>query len=196
MGVLIRLWCKIQRIVFVLRYRPQFGRLGRHAYLAAPFRLDRPAGVSLGDRSVMARGGWLYCHNEQARIVIGEECELGLNNHIAAVGELRIGNYVLTASNVYIADNLHSYEDINEPIMQQPVRFKRAVSVGDGSWLGENVCIIGASVGRNCVIGANSVVTRDIPDYSVAVGAPARVIKQYDIAAGIWRTLPAVAEKG
>jgi acetyltransferase-like isoleucine patch superfamily enzyme len=92
----------------------------------------------------------------------------------------------LTANNVYISDNLHSYEDISVPVIKQPVRFKKAVLIGSGSWIGENVSIIGASVGRNCVIGANSVVTRDIPDYSVAVGAPAVVIRQFDQRAGAW----------
>lgn len=48
--------------------------------------------------------------------------------------------------------------------------------IGEGSWLGENVCVIGANIGKHCVIGANSVVTKDIPDYSIAVGAPAKII--------------------
>ena len=54
------------------------------------------------------------------------------------------------------------------------------VLIGEGSWIGENVCIIGASVGKNSIVGANSVVTNNIPDYCVAVRAPARVIKRYD----------------
>jgi acetyltransferase-like isoleucine patch superfamily enzyme len=64
--------------------------------------------------------------------------------------------------------------------MHQPVLFKRAVVIGDGCWIGENACIIGARVGNNCVVGANAVVTSDIPNYSVAVGVPAVVIKQFD----------------
>ena len=59
------------------------------------------------------------------------------------------------------------------------------------SWLGENVAIIGASIGKNCVIGANAVVTDDIPDYSVAVGIPARVIRQYDAPSGQWHRVGA-----
>jgi len=97
-----------------------------------------------------------------------------------------IGDNVLTANNVYISDNLHEYEDITVPIMHQPTRFKRSVMVGDGAWIGENVSIIGASVGKNSVIGANSVVTRDIPDYCVAVGAPAVVIRQFDLQQQKW----------
>ena len=70
--------------------------------------------------------------------------------------------------------------------MFQGVTQKRDVVIGNGSWIGEHVCIIGASIGRHCVIGANSVVTRDIPDYSVAVGSPAIVIKKYDFKLNKW----------
>lgn len=95
---------------------------------------------------------------------------------------------VLTADKVYITDNLHGYRDVNLAILHQPVIQRNFVEIGEGSWLGENVCIIGACVGKHCVIGANSVVTKDIPDYSVAVGSPARVIKQYCFEKQQWIT--------
>jgi acetyltransferase-like isoleucine patch superfamily enzyme len=66
------------------------------------------------------------------------------------------------------------------------VIFKKEVIIGSGSWIGENVCIIGASVGRNSVIGCNSVVTKDIDDYCIAVGSPARVIKRFDFNTRQW----------
>jgi acetyltransferase-like isoleucine patch superfamily enzyme len=91
-----------------------------------------------------------------------------------------IGDHVLTANNVYISDNLHGYEDVTRPIMHQRVRFKKVVVIGDGCWIGENACIIGATIGRNSIIGANAVVTCDIPDYAVAVGIPAVVIRRFD----------------
>ena len=62
----------------------------------------------------------------------------------------------------------------------------KPVIIGEGSWLGENVCVCGASVGKHCVIGANSVVTRDIPDYCIAVGSPARVVKRYNFDKNTW----------
>lgn len=81
---------------------------------------------------------------------------------------------------MYISDNLHGFNDINTPIKDQPLCQLKEVTIGSGSWIGENVCIIGASVGKNSVVGANSVVTHDIPDYCVAVGAPAKIIKRFD----------------
>ena len=60
------------------------------------------------------------------------------------------------------------------------------VRIGSGSWIGENACILGVIIGKQCVIGANSVVTKDIPDYSVAVGIPAKVIKKYNFETQQW----------
>lgn len=68
--------------------------------------------------------------------------------------------------------------------MKQPIIQKGTVEIGEGSWIGENVCIIGAHIGRHCVIGANSIVTKNIPDYSIAVGTPA---KDYDFEKKEWK---------
>ena len=180
---------KLRRLWFTFRHQGALGHLGRGTYLVSPFRMDGPEGIGIGDGTFIQRGGWLYCcgiEGKPAVLAIGSGCVFGYNNHITAVREVRIGDDVLTANNVYISDNVHGYEDITTPIMQQPVIFKQPVSIGSGTWLGENVCIVGASVGRNCVIGANAVVTKDVPDYSVAVGSPARVIKHFDQTRGAW----------
>jgi acetyltransferase-like isoleucine patch superfamily enzyme len=157
--------------------------VGPGSFMFRPFRVDGVDGMQLGAKTVFQRGAWLYCcglEEQAASLTIGDGCVFGYNNHVTAVSKVVIGNNVLTANNVYISDNIHGYEDISVPIMHQPVLFKREVVIGDGSWIGENACIIGAHVGKNCVIGANAVVTSDVPDYSVAVGVPAAVIKQFD----------------
>lgn len=81
--------------------------------------------------------------------------------------------------NVYITDCDHEYRNIDVPVIEQGIVQKgQAVSIGDGSYIGINTVIVGnVKIGKHCVIGANSVVTKDVPDYSVAVGIPARVIK-------------------
>ena len=182
-GLIDRASAKLSRLWFEMRYRGRFAALGSGACLQSPFRIDGVAGISLGEGSVLQRGSWLYClgrDGRPAQLDIGRGCVFGFNNHITAVESVRIGDQVLTANNVYISDNVHVYEDIAMPIMLQPIRVKGPVEIGAGSWLGENVAVIGASIGRNCVIGANAVVTRDIPDFCVAVGIPARVIRHYD----------------
>lgn len=173
----------------MVRYGPKFRKLGFGARLFRPFRVDGWDGIELGRHTVLQGGGWLYCRGidaTPASLKLGKGCVLGYNNHITAVREVVIGDHVLTANNVYISDNLHGYEDTSRPIMHQPVKFKKAVSIGDGSWIGENACIIGARIGKNCVIGANAVVTNDVPDYCVAVGIPAVVIRQFDAQLQKW----------
>jgi acetyltransferase-like isoleucine patch superfamily enzyme len=87
---------------------------------------------------------------------------------------------VWTGHHVYITDQNHGYEDVTRPISQQS-QPERPVVIGDGSWLGHGAVVLpGVTIGKHVVIGANSVVTKDIPDVSVAVGSPARVIRQYD----------------
>lgn len=189
MNLLYRAYQKWCRTFFLFRYRLLFKALGRGAYLAKPFRVDGIGNISIGNRTLFQRGIWLYCCGVEglsASLAVGSGCVFGYNNHITSVREVVIGDEVLTANNVYISDNIHEYEDITKPVMHQPVRFKRAVLIGSGAWIGENVSIIGASVGKNSVIGANSVVTRDIPDYCVAVGVPAVVIRQFDLQSKKW----------
>ena len=122
----------------------------------------------------------------KAELIIEDGTIIGNFNHIFATKKIVIHKDVLTADKVYISDNLHGYENINLPIIKQAIVQKGEVEIGEGCWLGENVCVLGAHIGKHCVIGANSVVTKDIPDYSVAVGAPARIIKRYDFIKKSW----------
>jgi Acetyltransferase (isoleucine patch superfamily) len=118
--------------------------------------------------------------NEPPQLIIDDGTCIGHFCHVTCVNKVYIGKNVLTADRLYISDNLHGYENVNIPIMHQKVIFKGEASIGDDSWIGENVSIIGCKIGKHCVIGANAVVTKDIPDYSVATGIPARVIKKYN----------------
>jgi acetyltransferase-like isoleucine patch superfamily enzyme len=174
---------KIMRVLFSFVYSLFFKSIGRNSIIFRPFRIDGNQFIRIGSNTIIQKRGWIYCvpvNSKIANLTIGNNCAFGYNNHITAVKKVIIGDYVLTANNVYISDNLHSYKNISVPILLQGVEFKSSVIIGDGCWIGENVCIVGASIGKNCVIGANSVVTKDIPDYSVAVGTPAKVIKFYD----------------
>lgn len=184
-----RLLTKVWSTWFALRHRASFGALGRTAFMHHPYRVDGARGIELGDGCSLQRGGWLYCVSQDglpARLRIGANCDFGYHNHITCVRDVVIEDHVLTANNVYVADNVHEFEDVTRPIKDQPVRFKGPVRIGRGAWIGENACIIGASVGRNSVIGANAVVTHDIPDFCVAVGIPARVIRRFENGEWIW----------
>ena len=124
-----------------------------------------------------------------SRLVFEDGCVIGHFNHIYATKSIVLHKNVLTADRVYISDNMHGYEDVKIPIMYQPIMQNGTVEIGEGTWLGENVCVLGVKIGKHCVIGANSVVTHDIPDYSVAVGVPAKVIRQYNPCSQKWDTV-------
>lgn len=111
---------------------------------------------------------------------------IGHFNHITCVNSVHIGKKVLTADKVHISDNTHDFSDINIPILDQKVMSKGKVSIGDGTWIGEGVSILSAAIGKNCVIGSNAVVVKDIPDFSIAVGIPARVVKRFNVETRRW----------
>jgi carbonic anhydrase/acetyltransferase-like protein (isoleucine patch superfamily) len=120
-------------------------------------------------------------------VVIGDRCLIGRGSGIVGHLSIEIGNDVFTGHHVYVTDQNHGYEDVTTPIGLQTMP-ERAVRVGDGSWLGHGAIVLpGAIVGRHCVVAAGSVVTGSLPDYSVAVGNPARVIRQW--IDGEWRRM-------
>lgn len=119
-------------------------------------------------------------------VKIGDRCLIGRGSGIVGHLSIVIGNDVWTGHHVYITDQSHGYEDVSRPISEQS-QPERAVSIGDGSWLGHGVVVLpGARIGKHVAVGANSVVTGELPDFCVAVGSPARVIKQYTNESG-WR---------
>lgn len=129
----------------------------------------------------------------KSTIDIGEGCEISMYSRVASLGYVKLGNNVLMGPHVFIADYNHEYHDILRPIKFQGNSIDRpnddspVLSIDDGTWLGTNVVVVGnIHIGKNCVIGANSVVTRDIPNYSVAVGIPAKVIKTYNLETNKW----------
>ena len=88
----------------------------------------------------------------------------------------------------FVGDYDHEYEDIKTPIWQQPLRNIKPVLIKQAAWIGTKSTICaGVTIGKGCVIGANSVVTKDVPDYSLAVGVPAKVIKKYNPKTKTWQ---------
>ncbi|MEY4161990.1 MAG: hypothetical protein RI939_719 [Actinomycetota bacterium] len=127
------------------------------------------------------------CLSERV-VVIGDRCLIGRGSGIVGHFSVEIGHDVWTGHHVYITDQNHGYADPDVPISLQ-TQPERPVRIGDGSWIGHGAVILpGVTIGRHVVVGANSVVTSDIPDHCVAVGAPARVIKR--LSDGRWVDVP------
>ncbi len=122
-----------------------------------------------------------------AQLHIDDGTYLGFNSHVIACKKVQLGKNVVFGNGVYVTDNLHGFEDVNLPILQQPLVDRGSVIIEDEAWLGEGVVVLpGVRIGKHYVIGSNSVVCSDIPEYSVAVGVPAKIIKHYNQATCKW----------
>lgn len=126
------------------------------------------------------------------KLTIGYDCIIGDYAHIVANDSVTIGNNVLLASRVFITDSNHGiYSGLNQSIPEEEpnkrIMHYAPVVIGDNVWIGENVSIMaGVKIGNGCIIGANSVVTKDIPDNCIAAGIPTRIIKKYDYEKQAW----------
>lgn len=136
---------------------------------------DNSKYVRIGEGTRIENNAFLNAHG--GSIDIGKNCFIGPNTIIQGYGGVDIGNRVLIAGNVFISSSNHLYENISERDFLLKEEGKKT-SIGSNTWIGSNVTIVaGVTIGDRCVIGAGSVVTKNIADNSVAVGVPARVIK-------------------
>lgn len=125
-------------------------------------------------------------------IDIGENVQLNDYVHLAAIERLTIGDNVLIASKVFITDHNHgsysgNFQDSPLSIPKDRPLYSKPVSIENNVWIGEFVCVLpGVTIGEGAIIGAMSVVSKDIPPYSIAVGSPAKVIKKYDFETQNW----------
>jgi len=129
-------------------------------------------------------------------LLIGRHVQINDSVHIGAIEQVVIGDYTLIASRVFISDHNHGSYQIRDPASapdtppaERPLSSK-TVHIGCNVWLGEQVCILpGVTVGDGAIVGANSVVTHDIPANSIAAGNPARVIRVFDASTLTWKKI-------
>lgn len=115
-------------------------------------------------------------------IIIGNNCSIGEDSHITAINSIRLGNNVRMGKKILITDNAHGTSDVESLDIApnfRPLHTKGPVWINDNVWIGEKSSIMpGVCIGKGCIIAANSVVTKNIPDYCVVAGVPAKIIKQ------------------
>ena len=181
----------LRRREYLPSFKKQFALFGGGTVIQHPSLITEKKNISIGKNTTILGDSRIQIFNaltgKEAKIAIGSNCYFGFHLTILAGGSINIGDDVLIASNVLITSENHGMNPESEiPYMNQPLECKD-VSIGNGTWIGEKVSILsGVSIGKKCVIGTNAVVTKSIPDYSMALGIPARVIKKWNFEKHEW----------
>ena len=169
----------LSKILFRVFFSSNFKCFGRKVFIESPDIIEGEEFMYLSENVYIGSMCWLLALKENditPNIYIGKNSRVGRFSHVVAVRNVTIGDNVAIADKVYISDNLHGTDDLDVPMANQPIIFKDDVIIGDDCWIGENVTIIGAKIGKGSIISAGSVVSGNIPDYSIVMGNPARVI--------------------
>lgn len=182
-------WCKVfvQQSKLKIKFNNRGGRLGQKAYLL------NPQYIEVGYNCRIKEGYRIECYDNFAgvrlfpKLILEDGVIIGLNFTCLVADKVSIGKDTILASNVSIISENHGTNPESEtPYHAQPLH-TAPVLIGQGCWIGQNVSILpGVTIGDKCVIGSNSVVTKDIASYSLAVGCPARTIKTYDFTLHKW----------
>ena len=159
-------------------YKKKFQKIGNSCIVFPASSIIGPENIKIGDECTFEKGIQLETWGDKAIIEIGNNCLIRANSHITAYNSIVIEDGLLTGENVLISDNSHGESNI-ESLEIPPIISKGGIKIGKNVWLGNNVCILSSvNIGKGAIIGANSVVTHDVPPYCVAAGNPARIIKK------------------
>lgn len=186
-------WCLIPtkqakpRAWVKLFINPVYHKKGKGVTICRRTRMDvlpfNP--FTIGDYSTIE--DFATVNNGVGPVHIGNNSRIGIGNVV--IGPVTIGNDVILAQNIVISGLNHGYKDVSRPIHLQPVTTAHII-IEDECWIGANAVITaGVTIGKHSVIAAGAIVTKDIPPFSVAVGNPARVIRQYNHATKEWESV-------
>lgn len=174
---------RVRDAAFSLIAANGFHSFGSGSRIMLPFRAGNAHKVEIGRNVLIGPSSWLMVprlDSDGPVIHIADRVRMNQTS-ITAVMDVSIGEAVDLARGVYISDHMHGFDESDVPIRDQPLVRVAPVHIGDGAWLGQNVVVMpGVTIGAGAVIGANSVVTRDVPARTIAVGAPAKVLRAID----------------
>ncbi len=189
-----RVWWRKRRWYERNQRRLRRRRIDRHAarggfYIRHPVEgelleaLDEGR-LRIGEGTLLEPGCWLTLAPE-AEIEIGAGCFLNRNTMIAAQQRVTIGDHVMFANGCFVGDAEHRFDDPELPVTWQGFTSKGPVAIGANCWFGVNCAVAsGVTIGERCVVGANSVVTKDVAPATIVAGAPARPIRQIEFRPG------------
>jgi acetyltransferase-like isoleucine patch superfamily enzyme len=178
---LYQLLCNRRDLLFSRAVAGSFMAFGPNSIIQMPFLVHGERYISIGRDVFIGPSSWLHVNGSQALLEIGDGTRMSGHCVLSATQHVRLGQSVLLGRNVYIADHNHGTAAPDVPIMEQALDSISPVTVEDNAWLGQHSVILpGVTIGRGSVVGANSVVLDDVPPRTLAVGAPARVVRHLD----------------
>lgn len=175
--------------------RLTIAEIGRNVRISRSTHVSGGSHIRIGDDVSIAGHGWILVPGHEKRsgsdpvISIASGTSIGEACTISAVNHVHIHSNVLFGPRVWVTDHNHEYADITRPIQDQGWTADGSVDIEENCWIGTGAVIIGArplTIGRGSVVGANSVVTSDVPAFSVVAGNPARLVRRYDAATSTW----------
>lgn len=163
--------------------RSSYGHFGEGSFVVPPARVVSPQWIFIGDGVTVLEHSWFAVvksfDDVTPHLEIRDGTRIGRFATIACVGSVIIHENVLMSDGVFIGDTYHRYDKPDEPVKTQPMSSPRPVEIGAGSFIGIRATVLdGVTIGRQAYIGAGAVVTEDVPDFCVAVGNPARVVRR------------------
>ncbi len=168
----------------------RFKSIGNGVSIRPILNTTHPENISLGDDVSLGLFCWVGTNTdlkEKPKLTIGNRVHIGAYSMIIAANKINIGNNVLMSERVTILDHAHGYEEIEKPVIDQPIVSKGEITIEDDCFIGINSVIMGnVKIGKHAIIGANAVVTHDVPAFCVVAGQPAKIIKQYDFKKKKW----------
>ena len=177
-----------------LCYRFRFRGSSKRLRVGKACRITNPHKIEVGNNVVIDNNVELLVNitnesSSEALLVLGDYVHLSKYNSIGCSGKIILESHVRLAPYVHITDRNHCYDNILQPISKQPIAVKD-VYIGSETWIGYGSQIMpGVHIGKHCVVAAGSIVTKDIPDYSVVAGNPAKIIKKYNKNINKWEKI-------
>ena len=189
----VRAWRRLVAECGALLLRARGAHIGRGVYLGAQPQLYGTAGLAIGDRVNIGRRARLETHRTergQGQLSIGSGANIGNDFHAGAALRVLIGRNCMFASGVTILDHDHDFGNPLDPVRCADGVVAAPTVIEDNVFLGERVVLLkGVRIGNGCVIGANSVVTQDVPPFTMAAGAPARALRRFSESTGRWERI-------
>lgn len=168
----------------------KFKKIGKDCNIRPILNLNNAENIEFGDDVSLGIFCWVGTNNSlksQPKLKIRSHVHIGAYSMIIAANKIIVGNNVVMSERVTVLDHFHGYEDINKPVIDQPIVSKGQIEIEDDCFIGINSVILGnIKIGKHVVVGANSVITHDVPPYSVVAGSPAKIIKRYDFKKKAW----------